>query len=80
MSTKNELELRPLEAHELDIVNGAGEHINATGTDFLSNFYWAKLDLMNYGWYGDATTVSKPIQLLADGSGPANTRWHVFPS
>jgi hypothetical protein len=70
MSTKTELGVRPLEAHELDVVNGAGVHIQTQtwsrgGSVSLAN------DLGVYGFqaWGNPT-VSKPIELLAHINGP----------
>ena len=76
MTMRNtELELRPLEAHELDIVNGAGVPIHtAAGFTGLS----LNSDVVRFGWWGEATTVSKPIQLLA-GSGPSQVDIITWP-
>jgi len=76
MTMRNtELELRPLEAHELDIVNGAGVPIHtAAGFTGLS----VNSDVVRFGWWGEATTVSKPIQLLA-GSGPSQVDIITWP-
>jgi hypothetical protein len=65
MSAKTELDLRPLEAHELDIVNGAYTHIQAPAGGVLGYLTSPKIDLITYAWEGQATPVSKPIESLA---------------
>ena len=73
MSTKTELELRPLQAHELDIVNGAGISVqtpDSYGVGLTGHVYPANFqnDLMRFGWFGEATTVNKPVEFLASAN------------
>jgi hypothetical protein len=67
-------ELRPLEAQELDIVNGAAVHFNMPtagngGPSFLVQ------DFLNAY---DRAPVTSPLGVLSDGG--YATRSHVFPS
>ena len=71
------LELRPLEAHELDTVNGAGIPVHSQAAARGGAVFLVQ-DLVTYGWDGAATTVSKPIQSLA-GSGPSQVDIITWP-
>ena len=76
MSTNTALALRPLEAHELDIVSGAGVHVQTRMAAVGGPIFYVE-DVVRFGWDGGATTVSKPVELLAYGS-YENTRFQVF--
>jgi hypothetical protein len=63
MSTNTELEVRPLEDHEVERVSGAGVHIQTQSWN-LDGPVAVAADLWVYGFQSNPT-VTKPIELLA---------------